>query len=198
MKTLLAAVVLAPTAFSANAGTEQFAFSSGGASANGFGEDSCQFVFVEINVARSGIHNLNNPSSSGFAQISLQLMNFCTNTFVFEGGSTSNFQFSAPGAPDSIPKSVQASGTMTTSCCFGPDTLTFSLNLQAVSSTTIEQQTTSKQTSFGVTTEEHFDNNILFTTGTVSVTSANYGTLPISSWQTQVNDQHSHSLTISN
>ena len=198
MKTMLAVVLLAAITLPVNAGTEQFAFSNGGAFANGLGQDSCQLVFVEINVARSGSHNLSNPSTTGFAQISLQLMNFCTNTFVFEGGSTSNFQFSAPGAPDSIPMSVQASGTMTTSCCFGPDTLTFSLNLQAVSSTTIEQQTTSKQTSFGVTTEEHFDNNVLFTTGTVSVTSANYGTLPISTWQTQVNDEHSHSLTISN
>jgi len=198
MKALLLAVLLSAVSFSAQAASEQFTFSDGGALAFGSGGDSCTFVSVDVNIARSGSHNLN--KSNPLAEIDFQIFNFCTNTFVSEFGFTSSFQLVAPGA-SVIPHSVQASGTMTascfTGCSGGTDTLTFSLNLQVVGSQTIEQKTDTQTTSFGITTHDHSDSNIAFSTGTVSVTSAAFGTLPISNWTTQIVDQRDHSVLIS-
>jgi len=201
MKPLLLAVLLSAVSFSAQAASDQFTFSNGGAFAFGSEGDSCTFTSVDVNVARSGSHNLQ-KSNNAIAEIDLQIFNFCTNTFIFEVGSTPSFQLVAvPGSLNVLPHSLQASGTMTascfTGCSGGTDTLTFSLNLQVVGSQTIEQKTDTQTTVFGITTHEHSDDNIAFTTGTVSVTSAAFGTLPISNWSTQINDEKDHSVLIS-
>ena len=199
MKALLLAVLLSAVSFSAQAASEQFTFNDGGAFAFGSGGDSCTFVSVDVNIARSGTHNLS--QSNALAEIDFQIFNFCTNTFVDEVGSTTSFQLVAPGNAKGLPKSVQASGTMTASCfsgCSGgTDALTFSLNLPVAGSMTLEQKSDTQTTSFGITIHDHSDNNIAFTTGTVSVTSAAFGALPISNWMTEVTDQKDHSVLIS-
>jgi hypothetical protein len=201
VKTLLLVVLLSAVSLTAQAANDQFTLSNGGASAVGYSADACKSVYVNVNISRSGTHNLK-PSNTPLAEIDLQIIDSCANTVVFEVGSVGTFQLVAPGAPSVLPRSVQASGTMTATCyvgCSGPtDFLTFSLNLQAVGSMTNEQKSETQTTFFGITTHTHSDINAAIATGTVSVSSAAFGALPISNWQTQVSDQKTHSVSISN
>jgi hypothetical protein len=204
MRKLAFAIALTTVApFSAHATTQTVSFSSAGAAAFGVASTSCSFVDAYINVAKNGAQNLNAPSTTGFAFAYLTGYNFCSGSFsfFFEYGSTSTFTFAAPGAPNVLPQSVQASGSIPmycSGCSSSSDTLTFSIALQPVGTATYEQ-TGTVRSSYppGVTVDQHFDFNSAYaTTGTVTLSSQNFGTIPVANGFAGVNDQKVHTITI--
>jgi hypothetical protein len=203
----LALTMVAP--LSAYAATASFSSSSAGAGANGYGFiNSCEQATVNINVSQNGARNLSAPSTTGFAYATVFVYNYCPPAYfayAFEYGSTSTFEFDAPGAPNVLPNSVQASGSIPLSCfnivgtvCpSSSDTLTFSMNLQPIGTASFEQATTMRTSYSGMVVDQHIDGNFAFaTTGSVTVSSQNFGALPVPNGSAAISDQKVHTVTI--
>lgn len=205
MRRVLTAVAVALSvvaSFSAYAASDNYSFSNGGGEGSGIVFDSCSLTFASVDFSRTGTHNLNAPSATGLVLITFSVNNFCTGSFLFISGSTTNFQFEAPGAPNGIPQSVKASGTIAATCfgsgCPSPtDTVTFSIAWQSLGTLGIEEQETVHTTAYGVTRDGHSDYNMVHASGTVTLTSANLGTLPVSNWFNELSDEKTHTITIS-
>jgi hypothetical protein len=179
---------------------EHFSFSTGGGLVSGSGLTSCGYVSVSVYATRSGTHNLSAPSSTGLAYAFINIYNSCTGASFFEYGSTTNFQFSAPGTPNVMPQSVTASGVIPMSCtgtgCPSSDNLTFSMVLKPLGTMTFESAASVKTSYATVTTDEHFDTNSAFASGPVTVSSQSLGTIVLP-WFTEVSDEKTHTVTIS-
>lgn len=204
---LLAVAVTAVVPLSVHAGTLQsFSMSKGTASALGFGFTNCTAWSVILDASSTGTHNLSAPATQGFAFVDLEVFNFCTNSDFFVASSTNNIQFtSGPVTTNNVPKFINASGTLTlpgtnctsSGCSDASDTVTFSIAVQPVSDTTSHIfQHTRKTSPDGVTMEEIRDANSAIGTGTVSVSSQTFGTLTGGTWDTSVNDEKTHMITI--
>jgi hypothetical protein len=203
MRKVLAALLTIVAPLSAHATTiEQFSFSYGAGIASGAATTSCGgFVSASVYATRTGTHNLSAPSSTGLAFGFLSAFNCSTGEFFSEYGSTTNFQFSAPGAPNVVPQSVTASGVIPMSCIgagcsSSTDNLTFSMALKPIGTMTFQSTLNAKSTNPTATFVEHIDSTSAYASGPVTVSSQNLGTIP-ASWFTEVSDERNHTVTIS-
>lgn len=97
--------------------------------------DGCTTVSVGLYFSESGTKSINAPSATPYANASVVYYNYCTSSFVYEFGSTTDgirFSAQAAGNGSKIPKSITAAGTISMDVYpGGTDTLTFSTTLNS-------------------------------------------------------------------
>jgi hypothetical protein len=164
--------------------------------------DSCRTVFIRVEVAASGTHNISQKSTPNVALVFLFVSNSCTGTEIAESGSAGNIQFSAQGAANGtqVPRSITASGVIPMTCFVGctSDSLTFNMTLTAAGP--VLQVMDNSQTTYpvtpSVTVKSHSDFNLVVATGSLTVSTQNLGSLPISLFNSSMDDGKNHQVTI--